>query len=467
MPRYSAPYVADDRVVLLVHQLGPSLGFAPLHVPRAFGRDHLPGHAQPDPAVDRPAASGELSVVVLDGDLVAEEPRRAGAGVGDQRLGLRQLQREFVVQELTEATFDLLSFRSWSGEPEQDVIGVADVTQPPILRIVRIQTREAALLLAQRSHRGMIATLASTTDRGRDPVVLRIGFPAHTSGVFRHQNRLDKHVQPVQVDVGQARGENPALRRAAERGTPHPILQVPGSQHLADQPKQPVIVDLLAQRREHDLMVKLVEAAGDVALDKPGRSRPGVRHLAQRGVAPPAGPETVGAVGELRLVVRLQQQTHDFADQLVRPRRQSQRPLLPVLLGNVVAPDGLEPVALVTQRVDDALDLAHAHAVRGLRVGSRGHRSLVGVDAPVGQQIQLRVEQLPIQLIARQAAPAAFTEDLQDRFGVLHYAYLAALRCPVTCAPSPCGRLSRPPWWDATPTTTTSTPSPWGSRPED
>ena len=48
------------------------------------------------------AASGELSVVVLDGDLVAEEPRRAGAGVGDQRLGLRQLQRELLVQELTE-----------------------------------------------------------------------------------------------------------------------------------------------------------------------------------------------------------------------------------------------------------------------------------------------------------------------------------------------------------------------------
>jgi hypothetical protein len=141
--------LADDRVVLLVHQLGPSLGFAPLHVPRAFGRDHLPGHAQPDPAVDRPAASGELSIVVLDDDLVAEEPRRAGAGVGDQRLGLRQLQREFVVQELTEATFDLLSFGSWAGEPEQDVICVADVTQPPIVRIARIQTREPALLLAQ------------------------------------------------------------------------------------------------------------------------------------------------------------------------------------------------------------------------------------------------------------------------------------------------------------------------------
>jgi hypothetical protein len=148
---------------------------------------------QPDPAVDRPAASGELSVVVLDGDLVAEEPRRAGAGVG-------------------------------------------------------------------------------------------------------------------------------------ECGTPHPILQVPGSQHLADQPKQPVIVDLLPQRREHDLMVKLIEAPGDVALDKPGRSRPGVRHLAQRGVAPPAGPETVRAVGELRAPLHSQEGAHHTAGRAYRVHGGPPRP---------------------------------------------------------------------------------------------------------------------------------------------
>jgi hypothetical protein len=55
-------------------------------------------------------ASGDLSIVVLDGDLIAEEPRRLGAGVGDQRLWLGQLQLEVIAQELGEATFDLLSF---------------------------------------------------------------------------------------------------------------------------------------------------------------------------------------------------------------------------------------------------------------------------------------------------------------------------------------------------------------------
>ena len=46
--------------------------------------------------------------------------------------------------------------------------------------------------------------------------------------------------------------QNPALRHAAERGVPRPVLQVPGLQHLTDQPDQPGVVDLLAQHLKHD-----------------------------------------------------------------------------------------------------------------------------------------------------------------------------------------------------------------------
>jgi hypothetical protein len=59
---------------------------------------------------------------VLDGDLIAEETGRAGAGVGDQRLAGRQFQPEFITQELCQPLFDLLGFSLGSGEPEQMVI---------------------------------------------------------------------------------------------------------------------------------------------------------------------------------------------------------------------------------------------------------------------------------------------------------------------------------------------------------
>ena len=196
------PVAADDRVVLVVQQLGPTFGFSPRHVSGAFGLDHVARDAQPDTAVGLASAVGDDLVGVLGGDLVAKEPRRAGAGVGDQRLGLGQLQLEILLQELSEATFDLLGFVLRSSEPEQDVICVPNLTQSPIARITWIPGRNTALLLAQRSCSGMITAFASTMKRASDPAGLRIGTPEHSSVVSRHQNRLDEAVQPVQVDVG-------------------------------------------------------------------------------------------------------------------------------------------------------------------------------------------------------------------------------------------------------------------------
>ena len=97
------------------------------------------------------------------------------------------------------------------------------------------------------------------------------------------------------------------------------------------------------------------------------------------------------------------------------------------------------------------VDLALGHAVCGLCAGPGRHRSLVGVDAPVGQQVQLRLNICRYSSFTRQAAPAALTEDTQHRFGVSALRIPPGLRIPVTCAPSPCGRLSRPPWPGVTP----------------
>ena len=65
----------------------------------------------------------------------------------------------------------------------------------------------------------------------------------------------------------------------------------------------------------------------------------------------------MGAVGEGRLVVRLQQETDHFPDELVRPGRQAERAQLPVLFRDEHAPGWGEPVSLVAYRIDDAPDL--------------------------------------------------------------------------------------------------------------
>src|ERR1035437_8288433 len=62
---------------------------------------------------------------------------------------------------------------------------------------------------------------------------------------------------------------------------------------------------------------------------------------------------------------------------------------------------GVAP-ALVTRPPDPALNRTP--------VGPGRHRSLVGVDVPVGQQVQFPAEHLPVQLRERQAPPAALAE---------------------------------------------------------
>src|SRR3954464_830483 len=225
-----------------------------------------------------------------------------------------------------------------------------------------------------------------------------------------------------------------------------PILQIPGPEQSTDQAQEPAVVNLLGQDRYHDRVVERAETVGDVTLDEPHRPVPLVIDLPQCCVTTPARAETMGAIGELGLVVRLQHQADHFLHQLVRPRRQPQRTLLPgPLLVDVGPSHRGPPVPLLAEHGDDRLDLVEAHAVHGLPGRSRGYRPRVAVELAVGQQEQVRVEQASVDSFQWQSFPAAFTNDLQYGCGVPHLAYLTVVVDPSTCVPSPCRRLSRRP----------------------
>jgi len=127
-----SPVDPHDVVIVQVLELWPVPGLAPAPVRGTLGRDHIRGYPQRDGAVGRPAAAGEFRVAVLDGDLVAEEPRRAGAGVGDQGLGRVQLQGEGLPQERRQLGLDLLGFGLGPDESQDVVVCVPEVAQPPV-----------------------------------------------------------------------------------------------------------------------------------------------------------------------------------------------------------------------------------------------------------------------------------------------------------------------------------------------
>ena len=123
-------------------------------------------------------------------------------------------------------------------------------------------------------------------------------------------------VNPFPLARGR-RGDHAALRGSAERVMIFPVFQVPGLQHVTDQPEKPVIADLLRQYPEQDIVVNTAEAVGDVSLDEPHGPGPGLLDFPQRGMAAAPFPEPVRPAGKLRLVIRLQQEPHHLADQLI------------------------------------------------------------------------------------------------------------------------------------------------------
>lgn len=70
--------------------------------------------------------------------------------------------------------------------------------------------------------------------------------------------------------------DDAALRAAAQRFGKLPLFQVSGLKQLANEPQEPLIVDLLAQYFDEDVVVDGVEVPGDVSFDKPLRSLPPV-----------------------------------------------------------------------------------------------------------------------------------------------------------------------------------------------
>src|SRR6266576_2513995 len=137
-----------------------------------------------------------------------------------------------------------------------------------------------------------------------------------------------------------------------------PVLQVPGLEHVPDQPEGPLVAYLLRQYSEKNTMVDFTEAVGDVSFDEPCGPGPGVLDFPERGMAAASFPEPVRPVRKARLVDCLQQEAHHFADQLIGPRRQAQRAELPVLFRDVDAAGRGEPVPLVPHQLDDLIDRA-------------------------------------------------------------------------------------------------------------
>ena len=108
----------------------------------------------------------------------------------------------------------------------------------------------------------------------------RVGSPRCASGVCWYEHVLDELVQPVQVDVCQNWADHAPLRCPAQGAAIAPFFQVARFQQVLEQAQEAVVAEFLAEYRQHDFVVDVVEAPFDVSLNEPSDSMPVVDHVA-------------------------------------------------------------------------------------------------------------------------------------------------------------------------------------------
>ena len=107
------------------------------------------------------------------------------------------------MKECRQACFDLFGFGLWPGEPEELIICVPGISEPPVVAVLGIPAGQTPLLLSQLPRRGAVAAVVGTLDCVSHLHIGRVRSSMFSSGVLRYEYCLDKLVQPVQVDIGQ------------------------------------------------------------------------------------------------------------------------------------------------------------------------------------------------------------------------------------------------------------------------
>src|SRR5438552_54277 len=116
-------------------------------------------------------------------------------------------------------------------------------------------------------------------------------------------------------------------------------------------------------------------------------------------------------LAELDIKVGIQNHPHDFSDELIRPCGDTKWTFLPVFLGNPDSSCWFPVIPLMAKGLDNGIDFLQAHFIRCLLGDCARHCAVVAVDASIGFQIHLSIEQLSINTLYRQTAFASFTEN--------------------------------------------------------
>ena len=123
--------------------------------------------------------------------------------MGDQGLGRVHLQLEGLSQEASQFGLDLLGLGLRPDETQENVIGITDVPQTPVIGVHRVFRGDGSHPLSQVAGFRPVAALLRQPPPVNQPAVFKAGLPGFPPGVLRYDFPLDEFVELVEVDVAE------------------------------------------------------------------------------------------------------------------------------------------------------------------------------------------------------------------------------------------------------------------------
>src|SRR5215218_1163186 len=258
--------------------------------------------------------------------------------------------------------------------------------------LVRMQRQRK--LLQARAHRVPEALgigLVLETDHD----IIRVTDDHHVPAGLPPSPALGPEVEHVvQVDVGQERRDHRSLPCPRLTDAHDPVFQDPRPEPFPDQADDARVADPVVQETDKPFLAHRVEERPDVGVQDVAHLGAGDpdRERIERVVRPAPGPEAIREPEEVLLVDRVQHRRRGPLDDLVLQRRNGQRALAAVRLGDEPAAGGQRPVRATVDPLVQALDPAievffvglpcqPVHAGGGLPLeGGEGRPEPVGGD---------------------------------------------------------------------------------------
>src|SRR6266566_1519775 len=85
--------------------------------------------------------SALLGIALHRSDFVSQKMGGIASCVSDERLLFGETQPQFLTQKRSNLPFDILCLLLWPRESEAEIVGIAGIFEPPVVRILRIDGR--------------------------------------------------------------------------------------------------------------------------------------------------------------------------------------------------------------------------------------------------------------------------------------------------------------------------------------